>query len=85
MTAESDYAAGFRLDETMPGGDNRYLHVLSVDGAVLTATAVGDAATITLADGRVVTVAFNHSAPGATLAIAGVSTTLDASIETLPE
>ncbi len=85
MASESDYAAGWRLDETMPGGDQRYLHVLSVDGAVLSATAVGDAATITLADGRVVTIAFNHSAPGATLAISGISTTLDASIETLSE
>ena len=85
MNAESDYAAGYRLDETMPGGDQRYLHVLGVDGAVQSATVVGDTATIVLADGRNVVVAFNHDAPGATLAVAGVSTTLDASIETLPE
>ena len=85
MTADADFAAGWRLDETMAGGDQRYLHVLSVDGAVQSATAVGDAATITLADGRVVVVAFDHAKPGATLAIGGVSSTLDASIETLSE
>ena len=38
-SVSSDYSGGFRLDETMSGGDNRYLHVLSIDGAASSVTA----------------------------------------------
>ena len=31
MSADSDFTSGFRLDETIAGGDQRYLHVLSID------------------------------------------------------
>ena len=39
---DSDYSGGFRLDESMPGGDNRYLHVLSIDSDTAGANLVLD-------------------------------------------
>ena len=85
MSADSDYASGYRLDETMTGGNNRYLHVLSVDGSVTSATAVGDVATVKLSDGRIAVVTFNHDAPGATMVLAGVTTQMSLAVETLSE
>ncbi|HEY5952169.1 MAG TPA: hypothetical protein VIV40_42015, partial [Kofleriaceae bacterium] len=53
LTRTSAYRGGYRLDTTQAGGDRRYLHVLSIDGSVTSATAAGDnAATLVLADGR---------------------------------
>jgi hypothetical protein len=80
-----DYGGGYRLDETMPGGDQRYLHVLSIDGAVLSATASGDTAAVTLSNGQTATIAFSHSAIGATLTIAGTTTHLAAGVDSLPQ
>jgi len=42
-TVDSDYTGGYRLDETWPGGNNRYLNILSLDGIVSSATAITDA------------------------------------------
>jgi hypothetical protein len=87
MTQDSsnDYNGGFRLDEQVAGGDQRFLHVLSVDNAVTTMTGSGDSVTVTLADSTTATIAFNHSAIGATLTIGGHSTTLGSGVDTLPE
>ncbi len=86
---DSDYTGGFRLDEQQAGGDQRYLHVLSIDSSVASTTASGDAAhpgvTIHLTDGRTVSVAFNRDTVGASLTIDGVTTPLDAGVEKLPE
>jgi hypothetical protein len=84
--SSGDYAAGFRLDETVAGGDQRYLHVLSIDNAIVGATASGDSTvTVTLASGKTATVAFNRNGIGATLSYGGVTTTLAAGLDALPE
>jgi hypothetical protein len=84
--SESDFLAGARLDVTQPGGDNRYLHVLGVDGAVTSATAAGaNAVTVRLSNGRTVTAAFNHDAPGGTLTIDGAATQLTATVDVLKQ
>jgi hypothetical protein len=88
-SVDADYAGGFRLDETMPGGDNRYLHVLSIDGGVSSTTPAGDAAhpgvTVRLASGRTATVTFVRDTPGATLVLDGTTAALGAGVDALPE
>ena len=87
--SDSDFSGGWRLDEVTTGGDQRYLHVLSIDGGATAITAAGDAthpgAAFQLADGRSVTVTFQKDAVGATLVLAGASTTLGAGLDALPE
>lgn len=86
MNADSDFTSGYRLDETMTGGDNRYLHLLSVDGAVTSATSANDSTiTVKLSNGHTATVAFDHDAPGATITWDGTATTLSASVDAMPE
>lgn len=88
-SVSSDFSGGFRLDETMAGGDNRYLHVLSVDGAVSSTSAAGSTATpgvtVRLTNGTTATVTFNRDTAGATLVYNGVTTTLAAGVDRLPE
>lgn len=85
-STNSDYRGGYRLDTMQPGGDRRYLHVLSIDGAVASAVATGDnAASIHLANGQTATVTFNHDDIGATLDFNGTTTQLGAGIDMLPE
>jgi hypothetical protein len=84
--ANSDFTGGFRLDQTQSGGNQRYLNVLAIDGAATSVTAAGDSgATIHLADGRTVTVTFNHDAAGASLDIDGTATALGAGVDALAE
>ncbi|MBA3541728.1 MAG: hypothetical protein H0T79_19090, partial [Deltaproteobacteria bacterium] len=84
--ADSDYKNGWRLDATMAGGDQRYLHVLSIDGAATQTTAIGDTGvTMQLADGRNVTIEFSRNTPGASMTIDGTTTALTATVDTLPE
>ncbi len=84
-SADSDFSSGFRLDEAMPAGDQRYLHVISIDGAATSVTANGaDGATI-VAGGKTYAVSFSRSAVGATLQIGGQTVTLGSGIDTLPE
>ncbi|HSR96500.1 MAG TPA: hypothetical protein VLM79_05475 [Kofleriaceae bacterium] len=88
-SVDSDYSAGFRLDETMTGGDNRYLHVLSIDGAVLSTSAAGDSThpgvTVQMAGGHTATVTFTRDTAGATLVLDGATKTLGAGVDALPE
>jgi hypothetical protein len=85
----SDFTGGFRLDERVAGGDNRFLHVLSVDGGATTVTATGTASqpgvTVQLEDGRTATVKFNRDSIGGTLTLDGVTTTLAAVVSKLPQ
>ena len=84
-SSDGDFSNGFRLDEAMPAGDQRYLHVLSIDGAATSVTANGaDGATI-VANGKTYTVAFSRDAIGATLQIGGQTVTLGSGIDKLPE
>jgi hypothetical protein len=89
FASDPAYSGGFRLDEKLAGGDQRYLHVLAVDGAVSSTTTAGTATqpgvTVNLASGTQVTVKFNRDTVGGALTIAGVTTTLAAGVETLPE
>jgi hypothetical protein len=81
-----DYGGGYRLDETVAGGDQRFLNVLSIDGAVTNASAANDSTvTVTLSNGQTATVAFNRSSIGATLTYNGASKTLAAGVDSLPE
>jgi hypothetical protein len=86
MSADSDFISGFRLDETIAGGDQRYLHVLSIDGSVSSATAANDSSiTVHLSTGHTATIVFNHDAPGATLTYDGTVTNLAPGVDTMPE
>ncbi|MGE5185159.1 MAG: hypothetical protein ACM31C_23985 [Acidobacteriota bacterium] len=81
-----DYSGGFRLDETAAGGDQRFLHVLSIDGAVASASAANDSTvTVTLANQQTATITFNHDSVGATLTFGGATTSLGAGVDALPE
>ncbi|HEX4419534.1 MAG TPA: hypothetical protein VH165_16590 [Kofleriaceae bacterium] len=88
-SVDPDFTGGYRLDETMPGGDNRYLHVLSIDGSVSSTVAADDAThmgvTVHLASGHNATVTFVRDTPGATLVLDGVTKTLSAGVDKLPE
>jgi hypothetical protein len=84
--ADSDLTGGWRLDESVAGGDNRYLHVMGVDGAVASATAEGpDGVTVHLTNGQTVTATFNHDGAGATLVMGGQTITLAPGVDALPE
>jgi len=86
---DSDFGGGFRLDENLAGGDNRYLHVLSIDGSVSSTTSAGDAShpgvTVHLANGHNATVTFVRDTAGATLVLDGMTRTLGAGVDSLPE
>ncbi|MCA9680223.1 MAG: hypothetical protein H6708_05135 [Kofleriaceae bacterium] len=88
-SGDGDVHGGYRLDDTVAGGDQRFLHVLAVDGSVTSSTA-SDAGSqhgvrLQLADGRTATVRFEDAAVGGTLEITGgsspVSVTLGAGID----
>jgi hypothetical protein len=82
---DKDFTGGYRLDEQVAGGDNRYLHVLSIDGAAKKVKAAGASGVeVTLASGQVV-VTFDKDAPGATLTIGGKVAKLGGTVETWPE
>jgi hypothetical protein len=82
--SDTDFSAGFRLDETAPGGDNRFLHVLWIDGAAGSVTAGTDSVTLTVG-GQPVTATFNHDSIGGSITIGGQATTLGTGVDTLPE
>jgi len=82
----SDFSGGFRLEQTQAGGNQRYLNVLSIDGDATSIGAQGDSgASLHLADGRNVTVTFDHDNVGATLTIDGQATTLGAAVDLLAD
>jgi hypothetical protein len=86
LSGVSDYTAGYRLEEEVAGGDNRHLHVLSIDGAAVTATAANDSTvTVELSSGKTATVAFDRDSVGATLTYDGNETVLTPTVDVLPE
>jgi len=84
FTGNSDFSGGFRYDETSAGGDNRSLHVLTIDGAAQVATSAADSVTLSVGT-KTVTVAFRPGAIGGSITIDGQTTPLDAGLDTLPE
>ncbi|MCX5744621.1 MAG: hypothetical protein NT062_19190 [Proteobacteria bacterium] len=82
--ADSDYIGGYRLDEAVGGGDQRYLHVVSIGGAV-NATASGDSATTITYGGHTATIEFARDGVGGTLVLDGVTHPLTATVDVLPE
>jgi hypothetical protein len=84
-TADGDFMNGFRLDEQLAGGDQRWLHVIWIDGAVSSVSA-HDANTVDLmVGGKTVQVSFDPTQIGGTLTIDSSTTTLGAGIDQLPE
>ncbi len=82
----SDFSGGFRLDQTQTGGNQRYLNVITIDGSATSITAQGDSgASLQLADGKNVSVTFDHDDVGATLTIDGTATTLGAGLDDLSQ
>jgi heparinase II/III-like protein len=84
FSRDGDFTAGFRLDEALAGGDNRFLHVISLDGSVDSVMPGSDGAALSV-DGKAVTVQFSHDGVGGALSINGASTTLGIGVEPLPE
>ncbi|MBA3457117.1 MAG: heparinase II/III family protein, partial [Deltaproteobacteria bacterium] len=89
FASTADYTGGWRLDETVAGGDQRYLHVLAIDNAATTIATAGDpmhpGTTLMLSNGKTVTVTFNRDTFGGTLTIDGVTTQLVAGVTPLAE
>jgi hypothetical protein len=83
FSTDSDFNTGFRLDTKLAGGDQRLLHVLSIDGAATSFTPETDGVTIALASGGTAVVRFNRDAIGGTLTIGGSTTTLGAGLDPL--
>jgi hypothetical protein len=85
QSSGSDFLGGFRLDETAPSGDNRFVHLLWVDGAATGVAATdGNGVSFTV-DGQPVTVQWSRAAVGATLTIGGQTITLGAGVDTLSQ
>lgn len=86
LAGVSDYTGGYRLEEQVPGGDVRYLHVLSLDGAATQATAANESTvTVQLGSGVSATIAFDRDDAGATLTYGGGAIALTPTVDTLPE
>lgn len=84
--SDSDFHNGYRLDETVGGGAHQWLHVISIDNAVTSATLTdATSADITLAGGKQVHVSFNAQSVGGSLTIGGNNVTLGSGVDTLPE
>ena len=81
----SDFTGGYRLDQQVAGGDQRYLHVLSIDGAATSVTAVGSTGVRVVAGGHTATVTFNRDTAGATLVLDGATTALGATVDALAD
>lgn len=80
-----DFTGGFRLDTTMPGGDQRYLHVLSVGAAVTSASPLTEGVALQLAGGHTASVTFQRDGVGGTLLLDGAEIPLGAGVDSLPE
>jgi hypothetical protein len=85
FTEDDDFSGGFRLEETLSGGDRRWLHVVSIDRAASEIRTI-DASTVevTLASGTV-RIGFDPNSIGATLTRGGQTIRLAAGVDALPE
>jgi hypothetical protein len=84
-SVDSDFTAGHRLEVAVPGGDQRYLHVLWTGGAVSAVTGEPEGATLQLAGGRTARVVFSRDGVGGTLTLDGATVQLGATVASLPE
>ncbi|HWO25013.1 MAG TPA: hypothetical protein VNO30_40010 [Kofleriaceae bacterium] len=84
-SVSSDFTGGYRLDATVPGGDQRYVHVLWMDGAVGSVSAQTEGAALQLPGGRTASLRFNRDSIGCYLSIDGQELTLGAGVDKLPE
>jgi hypothetical protein len=88
--SSSEFTTGTRLDETVGGGAQQFLHVLSMDGYV-TGAVRSDAGgrigvSLTFKDGHTATVRFSDSGVDGTLQLDGGSeVSLRASVDAMPE
>jgi len=83
FASDSEFTGGFRLDEQVAGGDRRYLHVFSIDGAATSITAVGTTGVAVVVGGKTSTITFSRDTAGATLVLDGTSIPLGATVDTL--
>jgi len=87
--SDSDYGGGYRYDEKVAGGNNRYLHVLSLDGAVSSAVTTGTSTqpgvTVNLAGGGQATILFNRDSAGGKITLNGTTTTLGTTVQSLSQ
>jgi Heparinase II/III-like protein len=81
----SDFTGGYRLDATLPGGDQRYVHVLWTGSAVGSVTAQAEGAALQLPGGRTASVRFNRDSIGCYLSIDGQELPLGPGVDKLPE
>ncbi len=83
-SSDGDFARGHRLDVSAPGGSAEFLHVLSIDGAVSSATrSDGDGRTgvsVVLADGRTAVARFGAAAVDGTLTVSGGGASVDVAL-----
>jgi hypothetical protein len=84
-SVDGDFTGGYRLDTTMPGGDQRYLHVLWIGDAVGAVSALAEGAALQLAGGRTASLHFHRDAIGGALSIDGMDVTLGPGVDRLPE
>jgi hypothetical protein len=85
---DSDLDGGYRVDTTVAGGENTFLHVLWLDGAVGTVArsdANGRIGVSVTAGGTTATVRFSPSGVDGTLDIGGDAFALQAGVEAMPE
>jgi hypothetical protein len=82
---DSDFSGGFRLDEQMPGGDQRWLHVIWIDTAVTNISAHDDHTVDFMAGGKSVRVSFDPAGIGGTLTIDSSTIQLGVGVDELPE
>jgi hypothetical protein len=86
LATVTGYRGGYRLEARASSGDQRYLHVLSIDGAVTSATAANDSTvTVQLSNGKTATIAFERDTVGASLTYGGNPIALPAGVDVLPE
>jgi hypothetical protein len=84
-SVDGDFTGGYRLDTTMPGGDQRYVHVLWIGSAVGTVWSQVEGAALQLPGGRTASVYFQRDGIGGMLSIDGLEITLGPGVEALPE
>jgi len=86
FTSDSDFSGGYRLDETIAGGDRRWLHVAYIDSGASAISSIDDhTAQLTLKNGKVAKVAFTRDSIGATLTLDGNTINLGAGVDSMPE
>ncbi len=85
QSTDGDFTGGHRLDTTLPGGDQRYLHVLWAGSAVTSDSAQTEGVSLQLAGGRTASVTFQRDGIGGSLSLDGQEIMLGAGVDKLAE